>query len=576
MYIEILPNKGKGTSPYVLLRESVWKNGKSVKITIKNISGWKREKIDALKLVLAGKTQIGVSKFRITRSLPHGAVHAVLGTMKKLGFPQLIAAKKSKKRDIAMGLIAQRIIAPSSKITTFDAFTKETQKNTLAEELDIADIKKYQIYAAMDYLLSKKGIIEKRLAKKHLRKNCLVLYDLTSVFFEGETCPLMKIGRGKNGAYEPQILVGLLTNSEGVPVGTEVFEGNLLDHQTLLGQIQKVKETYGIKKVIIIGDRGTIIAKRIEEIKRQEDILFITALTAPQIQQLVSEKAIQLSLFDRNDMAEIIGAGYPGERLIACRNPFLQKERSRVREELLQATERELNKIVTATQRKRRQLKEKAAIGVRVGKVINKYKMGKHFTFIIEEGMFSYQRNRQTIRKEEILDGIYVIRTTVAKEEATDERTVELYKNLAFVERSFRCMKTTDLSLRPIYHHLETRVKSHVFLCMLSFYVEYSMRKALSPIIFQEEDEEKRDMQKKRKSIVAPAIRSEGAKMKDKTRQTADKQFPVQSFKSLLLDLSTLTRNTIEPLEITKRTFKQLSEPTPLQKRAFAYLQVQI
>lgn len=574
MYIDYVPSRASYRT--ILLRKSKRIGKKIKKITVDNITNWDKEKIKALELLLKGHTQIGISKFRITRSLPHGAVLAILQTMEKLGFPGLIASKGSKMLSIAMGLIAQRIINPSSKISAYDAFTSQTQKNTLSEELNMTDIKKYEVYKAMDYLYSQKGIIEKRLAKKHLCQNYMVLYDLTSVFFESKTCSLVKIGRGKNSEYAPQILVGLLTNSEGVPVGTEVFEGNLLDHQTLFTQIQKVREKYGIKKIVMVGDRGTIIAKRVEEIKKTKDISFITALTATQIQELASDGVIQLSLFDQKDLAEVTCSKYPNERLITCRNPFLQKERTRVREELLLATERQLDKIVAATKRKKRQLKDKAEIGVRVGKVINKYKMAKHFTFIIEESKFSYQRNRQSIEREKLLDGVYVIRTTVAKEDATEEKTVEFYKNLAFVERAFRCMKTTDLEIRPVCHHLEERVKSHVFLCMLGYYVEYHMRKALSPLIFQEEDEDKRKARKTRTSIVAPAVRSENAKMKDRQRKTEDRQFPVQSFKSLLLDLSTLTRNTIEPMEIKQTSFKQLSEPTPLQKQAFDYLQIAI
>lgn len=574
MYIDYVPSRASYRT--ILLRKSKRIGKKIKKITVDNITSWDKEKIKALELLLKGHTQIGTSKFRITRSLPHGAVLAILGIMGKLGFPGFIASKGSKALSIVMGLIAQRIIEPSSKISAYDAFTSQTQKNTLPEELGITDIKKYEVYKAMDYLLSQKGNIEKRLAKKHLSQNYMVLYDLTSVYFEGTTCPLVKIGRDKNGNYSSQILVGLLTNSEGVPIGTEVFEGNLLDHQTLFTQIHKVRKKYGIKKVIMVGDRGTVIAKKIEEIKKTSDILFITALTSPQIQQLASDGAIQLSLFDQKDFAEITSTMYPNERLIACRNPFLQKERKRVREELLVSSEKALDKIVAATKREKRQLKDKAEIGVRVGKVINKYKMAKHITYVIEENRFSYQRNQQSIEREELLDGMYVIRTTVPKEDATEEKTVEFYKNLAFVERAFRCMKTTDLEIRPVGHHLEERVKSHVFLCMLAYYVEYHMRKALSPLIFQEEDEDKKEAQKERASIVQPAKRSESAKMKDKTRKTGDRQFPVQSFKNLILDLSTLTRNTIEPTEIKQTLFKQLSEPTPLQKRAFDYLQIVI
>jgi transposase len=575
LYIEYVPNKDSYRA--ILLRSAKREGKRIVKKTVLNITEWNKEKITALSFLLKGNTKIGTSTFKITRSLPHGAVLAILGTMEKLGFPRILAVEKSTDRNIAMGLIAQRIIAPSSKVSAYDAFTEGSQKNTLSEMLGLTDIKKYQVYESLDYLFKQKRHIEKKLAKKHLG-DYMVLYDLTSIYYEGETCPLTKIGRDKKGNYSPQILVGLLTNSEGVPIGTEVFKGNLLDHQTLLMQIKKIRKTYGVKKVIMIGDRGTIISKKIEEIKKMEDVSFITALTAPQIKALTANGAIQLSLFDQRDLAEITDVNYPNERLVACRNPQLQKERSRVREELLLATEKELSAIVLATQRKRKQLTDKGEIGVRVGKVINKFKMAKHFTYTIDTGTFSYHRNISSIEKEALLDGVYVIRTTLSQKEAAAEKTVEYYKNLAYVERSFRCMKTTDLDIGPIYHSLEERVKTHVFLCMLSYYVEYFMRKALSPLLFQEEDSDRIKAQKERVSIVAKAVRSEEAKMKDKTRMTEDKRFPVQSFKSLLLDLATLTQNTIEPEELkeTKASFKQLAEPTDLQKQAFDYLQVSV
>jgi transposase len=571
MYIENLPSKNKKHASYVLLRETTWKNGKSVKKTIANISSWNKQKIEALRLVLKGNTQVGTSSFEILRSLPHGNTLAVLGTMKHLGLPAIIASKATRVRDILLGLIAQRILSPRSKLATTQDLHPDTATSTLFEELHLSDLKSYDVYDAMDYLYKHKPEIEKRLAKKHLSGNCLVLYDLTSVFFEGETCPLTFLGHSKDKKGSLQIVVGLLTNKDGVPISTEVFEGNTLDHQTLVSQINKVRTQYTMKDGIFVGDRGTIIAKRItEDMKGIAGLSFVTALGAKQVAGLMQEGSLQLSLFDKADLAEIKSELYPDERLICCRNPLLAEERKAKREALLKATEKELDKIVTAVKREKRPLFDKAQIGLRVGKVINKYKMNKHIIVTIDEGVFSYQRDESSIAKESLLDGVYVIRTTVTTEVADMQKAVTIYKSLANVEKAFRCMKTTDLDIRPVFHHLPERVKAHVFLCMLAYYVEYHMRESLAPILFI--DEEKED-QSKRGSVVAQAIRSNGAKEKDKRKMTPD-GYPVQSFRKLLSDLATLTRNTIAPKENETLTFKKLTNPTLLQKKALDLLKV--
>lgn len=571
MYIETVPNRH--SPPCILLRKSYREKGKVLKKTIANISTWEKNKIEALRLVLSGETRVGSSSFEIIRSLPHGSVAAVLGTIKRLELPSLLASKSSRKRNLALSLIANRILSPSSKLATARSLQVQSAATTLSRELALHDILDYELYDAMDWLFKRKGDIEKRLADKHLTDGSLVLYDLTSVYFEGNKCPLTRIAYSRDGKRgTPQIMVGLLTNKEGVPVSTEVFEGNVLDHQTLCGQIEKVRQRFRIQNVIFVGDRGTITAKRIEEdMQGIPSLSFITALRSTQISTLMKEKSLQLSLFDASDLAEIQSPSYPGERLICCRNPFLASERASKRKELIQATEKELAKIAFSVKRSIRPLKGKAAIGIRVGKVINKYKMAKHFLLMIEETNFSYQRNEVSIQQESLLDGIYVIRTNVDDELMNAKDAVTTYKGLSKVERAFRCMKNSDLHIRPVYHHLANRVKSHVFLCMLAYYVEWHMRRLLAPLLF--EDEEKEEAQQARVSVVAKAVRSEKAKRKDAVKTTLD-GFPVHSFQTLLSDLSTLTRNTIKPKQDSLLTFEQVALPTLLQKRALDLLHV--
>lgn len=571
MYIETVPNRK--SPPCVLLRESYREKGIVKKKTIANISTWEKNKIEALRLVLSGETRVGSSSFEIIRSLPHGAVTAVLGTIKRLGLPSFLASKPSRRRNIALSMIASRILSPSSKLATARELNSQTATNTLSAELDLHDVLDYELYDAMDWLFKRKSNIEKRLALRHLTEGSLILYDLTSVYFEGNKCPLARIGYSRDGKHgKAQIMIGLLTNKDGVPVSTEVFEGNALDHQTLVFQINKVRERFGIENIIFVGDRGTITAKRIEEnMQGIAGLSFVTALRSTEISQLITEGSLQMSLFDTTDLAEIQSTLYPSERLICCRNPFLAKERTGKREELLKATEKELEKIALSAKRKIRPLKGKAAIGIRVGKVVNKYKMAKHLFLTITDTAFSYQRNEVSIQQESLLDGIYVIRTTVGRETMEASGAVAIYKGLSKVERAFRCLKTIDLHVRPVYHHLADRVKSHVFICMLAYYVEWHMRNQLAPLLFV--DEEKEETRKTQLSVVAKAVRSEKAKRKDAARITSD-GLPVHSFRTLLSDISTLTRNTIQPKQNGSLTFEQVTRPTALQKKAFDLLQV--
>ena len=571
MYITFVPHKVNYRGIY--LRESIRDGKKIHKKTIANISAWPAEKIAALDFVLKGNTAVGTLAFKITRSLAHGAVSAILHTMKTSGLLSILSVIPSGKRPLVIAMIADRLLYHQSKLATARSLSFETATNTLSEELKLKKVKVYvsQLYEAMDTLSKKKLQIEKRLAAKHLRGNSIILYDLTSVYFEGETCPLAEYGRTKEGIKgKKQVMVGLMTNKEGVPISTEVFKGNIQDHTTLADQIKKARLKFGMTRVIMVGDRGTIISKRIEEdFKGHTDLSFLTALKSMEIQKLITENSLKLSVFDETDLAEIYSPLYPGERLIACRNSALTVKRTQKREALLKATEEELDKIVIATNRKKKGLSGKAKIGVRVGRVLGKYKMGKHIVFTITSASFSYQRNQESIQQEQQLDGVYVIRTPLSKTDVSAEEAVLIYKGLSVVERAFRCMKTTDLRIRPVNHRLEDRVKSHVFLCMLAYYIEWHMRQKLAPILF--EDEDKEEAQIERESVVDKALRSHVARCKAGKSETQE-GFPVHSFQSLLADLGTITRNAIAPLEHEAVTFTQVTEPTALQQKAFELL----
>jgi transposase len=423
----------------------------------------------------------------------------------------------------------------------------------------------------MDWLFARQSRIEDRLAKRHLSSGTLVLYDVTSTYFEGRSCPLARVGYSRDErSGNLQIVFGLLANGEGCPVAVEVFEGNTGDPKTVASQISKLRKRFRLERVIVVGDRGMLTNARIREDLQPEGIDWITALRAPQIQALVHDGALQLSLFDERDLAEISHPDYPEERLIACRNPLLATDRARKREELLSATEKELAKIQAQTQRLRKPLRGKDAIGIAVGKVLGHYKVGKHFDVVIEDAGIRYQRKQSQIEAEAALDGIYVIRTSVKTEVASAEQTVLHYKSLSTVERAFRSIKSVDLKVRPIHHHLPNRVRAHVFLCMLAYYVEWHMRRALAPILF--DDHDRTAAQAERKSVVAPAKRSEQALQKIHSKQTDDGK-PVQSFQTLMTDLGTITKNTVV---MNNNTMQILTTPTVLQQHAFDLLEVSL
>jgi transposase len=574
MYIEVVPNRR--SRPAILLREG-WREGPKVrKRTLANLSHWPPHKIEALRRVLRGDTVVAPDEaFTIERSRPHGHVAAVLGTLKKLGLDRLLAARRNPERDRAVALIVARVIAPDSKLATARALDPNSATSTLGEMLGLETVEAEDLYAAMDWLEARQAKIEKALAQHHLHDGTLVLYDVSSSYFEGRHCPLAKIGHSRDGKKGSlQIVFGLLCNAEGCPVAVEVYEGNTGDPTTLTDQIAKVRHRFGLQRVVFVGDRGLLTSARIrEELKPVDGLDWVSALRAEQIRKLAEDGGpLQPSLFDRTDLAEIRHPDFPGERLVACMNPLLAAERARKREDLLQATERELEKVAAATRRKKRALRGQDKIGLRVGKVLGRFKMAKHFEITITETAFTYARKAETIAAEARLDGIYVLRTSVSKKVLEAEDTVRAYKDLAKVERAFRCMKTVDLQVRPIHHRLEERVRAHVFLCMLAYYVEWHMRRAWGPLLFAEDDPA--DAVTRRGSPVQSATRSASAEAKASAKKTPEGE-TVHRFRGLLDHLATLTKNTIQPAGDLP-SFNQLAVSTSLQQKALDLLGVSL
>ena len=575
MYIEIVPNRG--SKPAILLREG-WREGKRVrKRTLANLSHWPPYKIEALRAVLKGGTHVGKLEeaFEIVRTRPHGHVVAVLGTLRKLRLDKLLGAKRSRKRQLAIAMIVARVIAPSSKLATARGLSGETLISTLGEQLGVGDVQEDELYEALDWLLTRQDHIENALAKRHLKDGTLALYDLTSSYFEGRSCPLAQLGHNRDGKKgKLQIVFGLLCDTDGRPVAVEVFEGNTADPKTVASQVHKLRRRFGLHRVVLVGDRGMLTSARIrEDLAPEQGLEWITALRAPAIRKLVDGGSLQLSLFDTKDLAEITDPRYPGERLVVCRNPLLAEERARKRQDLLEATERELDKIVRATQRPRRPLRSKEKIALRVGRVLGRFKMKKHFRLVIEDDTFRYERDQERIAREAALDGLYVIRTSVAVQDLSSEQVVASYKRLSVVERAFRSLKTVDLKVRPIHHHKADRVRAHVFLCTLAYYVEWHMRQALAPILFDDDDPE--GARAARASVVAPAQRSPRALRKAQTKRTSD-NMPVHSFQSLLQDLATIAKNRIRPCAPEAPEFDIITRPTPLQRRALDLLNLRL
>jgi transposase len=572
MYITRIPNRS--SPPAVLLRESYREGGKVKSRTLANLSHLPDPQIELMRRVLKGQALVAPEDaFEIVRSRPHGHVAAVLGTLRRLDLHTWLSKTPTRVRHVVEAMIVSRILDPRSKLATARGLGSETQFSSLGERLDLHDLEIDELYEAMDWLLTRQPRVEKALAKRHLQDGTLVLYDLTSSYFEGRTCPLAKRGHSrdrKKGTL--QIVFGLLCSPDGCPIAVEVFEGNTGDPKTVASQVDKLRRRFGLTRLVMVGDRGMLTEARLrEDVKPIEGLSWISALRSPAIRQLVERGSLQLSLFDEKDLAEIEDPEHPGERLIVCRNPLLAQERARKREDLLQATERELNQIVEATTRPKRKLQGKDQIGVRVGKVVDKYKMAKHFELTITEDRFHYQRKIENIENEAALDGIYVIRTDVPRETLSAEDTVRSYKSLSVVERAFRSFKSVDLKVRPIHHRLADRVRAHVFLCMLAYYVEWHMRQALAPILF--DDDDKASAEAHRESVVQPAQRSTKALKKARTKRTED-DLPVHSFQTLLQDLATLVLDRVQPKPPGLPAFDKLTTPTPLQQRALDLLGV--
>jgi len=572
MYVAKVPNRG--SPPAVLLRESYREAGKVKNRTLANLSAWPDAKVDALSRVLKGQPPPAADldgAFEITRSLPHGHVAAVLGTARRLGLEELIDPAPSRHRDLVTAMAVAQVIAPDSKLAIARGLRDATAASSLGEILGAGSCDEDDLYEAMDWLAARQERIEDALAARHLAGGTLVLYDVSSAAFEGRTCPLGAIGHPKDGVRgRLQIVYGLLTSPDGIPVAIEVFAGNTGDPKTVAAQVTKVKDRFGITKVVLVGDRGMLTAARLREDVRPQGLDWITALRAPQVKKLVRDGDLQLTLFDVQDLAEITSPDFPGERLVACMNPFLEAERARKRESLLAATEADLDKIAAACARARRPLRGKDAIAVRVDRVLNRRKVGKHFTIAIGEDRFSYARNPDSIAAEAALDGIYVLRTSVGAGDLEPGEVVSSYKALAQVERAFRALNT-DLDIRPIRHRTEDRVRAHVFLRMISYYITWHMQARLAPVLFTDDD--KPAARAARPSPVAPAARSPKALAKAATKHTPA-AVPVHSFTSLLADLATICLNTIAPADPALPGFRLVTTPTAVQRQAFDLLGV--
>jgi transposase len=587
MYIEAVPNRN--SPPAILLRETYRENGKFCKRTLCNLSHWPTAHVEGLRGVLKGGTVIPAERdaFTVIRSLPHGHVAAAVATARKIGLDGILGPDGNRCRDLALAMLVSRILDPVSKLATARGLSPATASSSLGEVLGLGDVDDDELYAALDWLLVRQPAIEAVLAKRHLTNGTLVLYDVSSSYMEGRCCPPgvslasakaernakpAKRGYSRDGRRGTlQIVYGLLCAPDGCPVAIEVLDGNTGDPTTLAPQIEKLKQRFHLERVVLVGDRGMITEARLTADLKAVGLDWITALRAPAIKELLNSGALQLTLFDQRDMASITSPDFPGERLIVCRNPDLAAERARKREELLAETEKDLGRIKAAVERRRNPLRGTAEIALEAGEVLNTHKMKKHFDLAITDSEFRFARKTADIAAEAATDGLYVVRTSLAEATLGDAETVRSYKSLSLVERAFRCIKTVDLHVRPVYHWLEDRVRAHVFLCMLAYYLEWHMRQRLAPMLF--EDSDKAEAEARRKSVVAQAQRSTSAIKKQTTGLTED-GLPVHSFRSLLADLATLARNTITTAITPHYPLTVLTRPTPIQQNAFDLLGV--
>lgn len=569
MYVATVPNRN--SPPAILLRESFRQQGKVLNRTLANLSRWPAPQIEALRHVLKGDygpTPVLNSAFAITRSRPHGHVAAVLGTLRRLRLETILDPHPSRHRDCLAALITARILEPGSKLATSRALREETCHSSLGETLALGSVNEDDLYAAMDWLIKRQPRIEAKLAERHLGQGTLVLYDLTSTYFEGRHCPLAKFGYSRDERRSnPQIVFGVLSSAEGCPVAVEVFEGNTGDPKTVAAQVAKLRQRFHLERIVLVGDRGMLTEKRIQEdLQPHEGLEWITALRAPQIQRLAAEGFVQMSLFDERDLAEVTHPDYPGERLIVCRNPLLAAERARKRRELIETAEKKLKEIEVATKRKRQPVRSAEKISYWVGKALATSKAEKYFRWQITPEGLGWERNPERIERDAALDGIYVLRTSVPRERLDNDQTVLAYKRLATVERAFRSLKSVDLEVRPIHHRLPDRVRAHVLIAMLAYYVEWHMRQALAPLLF--DDQEHGGL---RSSPVAPAARSATATAKASRKRTVD-DWPVQSFQDWLKDLATIVKNRVQPRLRSLPVFDVTTRPTPAQQHALKLL----
>ncbi|WP_103112888.1 IS1634 family transposase [Microcystis aeruginosa] len=574
MYIEKVPNRN--SPPAVLLRESYREGDQVKKRTLANLSKLPDDIIDNLKLALKGATLSmteGIpNHFEVIRSLPHGHVMAILETIKKLGLDKIISEKSSRIRNLVVAMIVARIINPKSKLATARGFNSETCSQSLGQLLDLEKADEDELYNALDWLLEKQEKIEKHLAIKHLESGTLVLYDVTSTYLEGNGCELGKYGDNRDKKKgKTQIVFGLLCSAKGCPIAVEVFEGNTSDCATLSGQIEKVRKGWGIENVVWVSDRGILTNSKINElVKPIEGLDYITGLTKPQIRKLAEVEVIQLGLFDQVNLVEFESEDYPDERLIACRNPLIAQKNQLQREALLEAVEKELDLIVQATQREKRALKGQDKIALRVGKILNQFKVNKYYNLEITEEGFSYQRKLELIAQETALDGVYVLRTSLESTLMDAATTVKAYKSLSQVEEAFRCYKSIDLKVRPIYHYQGDRVKAHIFLCMLAYYVEWHLKQCLAPLLFEDEEIDDGSLN------VIKASRSESVQSKERKKRNQE-NLPVHSFRTLLEDLGTICLNTVEcTIREGSYRFSKITRPTQLQQKALDLLGVSL
>jgi DDE family transposase len=570
MYIESVPNRN--SPPAILLRESYRDRGKIKKRTIANLSDWPTDIVEGLRTLLKGGKVTPADKETIIvrRALPHGHVAAVLGTLRAIGLDRVLGPTGNRCRDLVIAMIVSRLIAPASKLATARMLDPQSAAASLGEVLGLGEVDEDELYGALDWLGERQGAIEQALARKHLREGTLVLYDVSSSYLEGRCCELARLGYNRDGKKgKLQIVYGLLCAPDGCPVAIEVFAGDTADPRTLGAQIDKVKRRFALKHVVLVGDRGMITQARLEAEIEPAGLDWITALRAPAIRGLAEGGLLQMSLFDERDLAAITSPDYPGERLIVCRNADLARERTRKRQALLAATEDDLAVIAAAVARAKKPLRGQAAIALKVGAVINRHKMAKHFDLVIGEASFAFQRKRDAIAAEAALDGIYVVRTNLPAATLDDAATVGAYKSLAQVERAFRSLKTLDIHLRPIFHWSAPRVRAHVLLCMLAYHVEHHMRKKLAPMLYDETDHEAAAAM--RASIVAKAERSDAAKRKQTTGRTDD-GLPVHSLRTLIADLATYCKIQATTALNEKYVFTLYPRPTPIQQRAFELL----